>query len=391
MISNYFPPEIGAASNRIFNLSKSLNSYFEIEVACPFPNYPTGKILGDYKGFYVEESNSGLICHRLFVYPDNSSNPIKRIISMLSFSLSIWILLFNGKGRNFDNVLIQNSPLFVSFSAIILFKFFLKKKIILNVSDLWPDSAIDMGVIKKGGITHNFLRFIEKFNYKNSDLILGQSKYILDHINKFTNCPAFLYRNLPITKSRIFEIKKNKRSCLKLFYAGLIGESQGVLNIVKYLIDLDYNFELHIYGDGSEKKELLNILRLKNSEKVIYHGSISRLELVKRIKNYDFALVPLNKNIRGAFPSKIYEYVSLGVPIIYMGAGEAKDFIEKNNLGYVLENGDNKGLETLIIKLLEITIEELNKLKNYCKKTSQEKFDFNSQLNELLLFLNKNL
>ena len=53
IISNYFPPEIGAASNRIFLMAKSLKSeLIDVEVACPFPNYPTGKIFPNYKGFY---------------------------------------------------------------------------------------------------------------------------------------------------------------------------------------------------------------------------------------------------------------------------------------------------------------------------------------------------
>ena len=56
IISNYFPPEIGAASSRIFQLAKNLKlNYPHTEVICPFPNYPTGKIIGTYSGFYQEE------------------------------------------------------------------------------------------------------------------------------------------------------------------------------------------------------------------------------------------------------------------------------------------------------------------------------------------------
>ena len=98
IISNYFPPEIGAASNRIFLMAKGLKSpLIDVEIACPFPNYPTGKIFGSYRGLYKKEKIENIVCHRLFIQPDNSSSPFKRAFSMLSFSLSLWYLFFKKK------------------------------------------------------------------------------------------------------------------------------------------------------------------------------------------------------------------------------------------------------------------------------------------------------
>ena len=107
IISNYFPPEIGAASNRIFQFAKNLKlSSINAEVVCPFPNYPTGKIMGAYSGFYHEETVNQIKCHRLYIYPSNSSSSIKRLISMISFALSLWILLFKKNTYKSENILI---------------------------------------------------------------------------------------------------------------------------------------------------------------------------------------------------------------------------------------------------------------------------------------------
>ena len=51
IVSNYYPPEIGAASNRIYNLSNSLSKHYDsVNVIAPLPNYPTGKIFKNYIG-----------------------------------------------------------------------------------------------------------------------------------------------------------------------------------------------------------------------------------------------------------------------------------------------------------------------------------------------------
>ena len=55
IVTNYFPPEIGAASNRINNLSNSLSDYYDyVNIIAPLPNYPTGKIFNNYSQKFIQ-------------------------------------------------------------------------------------------------------------------------------------------------------------------------------------------------------------------------------------------------------------------------------------------------------------------------------------------------
>ena len=78
IVTNYFPPEIGAASNRIYNLAKGLKDIgYKVEVIAPLPNYPEGKIFNGYKGkFYTKEEVEGIIVRRFWVYPTVSKNQV---------------------------------------------------------------------------------------------------------------------------------------------------------------------------------------------------------------------------------------------------------------------------------------------------------------------------
>ena len=385
VISNYFSPEIGAAPNRIYLMTKGLSEYSKnIEVACPFPNYPTGKILGNYKGLYQKDSYDNIITHRFYIYPDNSESKLKRAFSMLSFAVSLWLIPFKINTANFDKVIIQNSPLLVSFSSIILFKKILKKEIILNISDLWPQSAIDLGFMREGGLSHRIFSKIESINYSLSDKFMGQSNSILNHLIAYPK-PKFLYLNVPNKNPIVTNRKKTKiLGELRLVYAGLLGVAQNIFNLIEYLEKIELRFVFDIYGDGTEKNKIKRYLNENKIKNIRYLGSLSRDEITQKYADYDFAFSPLITNIKGAFPSKIFELISNVIPIIYIGHGEAYDFVKTNNLGISILPEKINCLEA---ELKKVTSDDYNAMLFNCQQISKTKLDFNEQINELAIFL----
>ena len=136
LVTNYFPPEKGAASNRLYSLAKGMEKAgFKVQVVCPMPNYPTGSIFKKYQGsFYKNEKDNTITIHRLWLWASNSSNKFLRLLSMISFSLSLTLFFFLKKKPT--KIFIQYSPVFVGFTAVFWSWIFGKKRI-LNVSDLF--------------------------------------------------------------------------------------------------------------------------------------------------------------------------------------------------------------------------------------------------------------
>ena len=91
IVTNYFPPETGAASNRISFLATLLaKKGYNVTVLCPLPNYPKGQIFKGYRrSFFRKEAQATISVHRLWLYATNSTNKWKRLFSMLSFSVSL--------------------------------------------------------------------------------------------------------------------------------------------------------------------------------------------------------------------------------------------------------------------------------------------------------------
>ncbi len=376
-ITNYFPPEKGAASNRVFSMVEGFSeNNYKVTVVCPLPNYPQGKVFKNYRGkLYKNTEESFGKLYRLWLWPTKSSNKFIRLFSMLSFSFSLTLFLLFKKTPKL--VFIQYSPVFVGFTSVFWAKK-LGKKLILNVSDLWPLAGLEMGLLNKG-FYYNILTKMERFCYKKSNLILGQSEEILNHIRKNKiNSPLFLYRNYPdFNPPNISEIKTEKTE-IKFVYAGLLGVAQGLLKICRE-IRFSEKVSLHIYGTGPEAEKIKNL----NKPHIYYYGEIERAQLHKELQKYDIGFVPLTNRIYGSVPSKIFELSRLGLPLLYFAGGEGENVVSENKLGWVLPVNDIKKLQFFINEFSSIKLKEFPKV--VVQKNAVESFHFKQQFLKLIM------
>ncbi len=378
IITSYFPPESGAASNRMFHLAEGMQKMgYQVSVLTPLPNYPTGQIFEGYKGRFRHVSEEkGIKIHRLWIFASNSKNKLLRLLAMLSYSFSlVWYFVWN---KLPNTVIVQSPPLLVAFTCM----FFLrskKRKLILNVSDLWPIAGLELGAFKKNW-SYRLLESIERFNYKKADLVLGQSMEILTHVKSlFPQKLTFLYRNFPDFSPPKLNDEMSKSTKLTVVYAGLLGIAQGIYKLCE---QLDYSdIEFHIYGSGSEQSKIETFIKQNKKLPIYYHGQVSRNELHDALLQYDVAIIPLLNRIYGSVPSKIFEYAKLGMPMLYFGGGEGETVITEFDLGWIAEAGDYDELNAVIAEIKTDTI--TTDLKRKIQQTAVSNFDFNAQL-ELL-------
>lgn len=370
LITNYFPPEKGAAANRMHSIAENLGKAgYTVKVICPLPNYPNGEIFEGYRGkLSISEKTPFGEVSRLWTWPSNSTNKFIRLLSMLSFSLSLAVFFLFKKTPK--KIFIQYSPVFVGSTAVCLGKIF-SKKIILNISDLWPLAGLEMGILNKG-FYYTLLLKMERYCYKKSDLIIGQSEEILQHISKLENKkPLFLYRNIPNFKVPKISDRATSKE-VKIVYAGLLGVAQGIFEICEK-ITFPQNVSFHIYGAGPDAERL----KLLQSKNVYFYGEVDRVVLHTELEKYDIAFVPLTNRIYGSVPSKIFEYTRLGLPILYFAGGEGGKIVAKESLGWVIPVNNTKKLQEFINTISE---NELNMYpKEKIQNTAVSVFNFEKQ------------
>ena len=389
IVSFYYEPELGAAPSRITNLAKGLKaSGIDVDVLTCLPNYPKGRIFDGYRGhFSMKEQIDGIDVYRFWTYATVSKNPIKRVLAMTAYAVSMWAFSFKHKLiKSYDRVIVQSPPILVSVSAITLFKKLFGKKVILNVSDLWPGSAVELGFVRKDSLSFKALSRFERYIYKNAYSVMGQSQEIVEHVEAmFPGKKTFLYRNLQPVSSVAGTIKqKNER--LKLVYAGLFGVAQGMLQLLKSIDFVALGVEMHLYGGGNQVEEIQEYI--KNGDKNIwYHGYVSKQQMNEELKKYDLSIIPLAAAIHGAVPSKIFDLLPAGIPILFSGNGEGARIVEDCRFGLVSEYGDYKALEQNIRHFVEMSPEEYSAYSANCLNASCDAFSFSKQLGRFVGFL----
>ena len=387
VITQYYKPEMGAPQNRLYEMCRGLkDNGADVSIITGMPNYPTGKIFDAYKGkFSMTETLDDMEIKRYWLYASNARKVLPRIWNMISFSLTVMCALRYLRKRKNDYIIVESPPLTLGESALLLAKW-TGAKLIMNVSDLWPLSARELGAMSGDGLAYKTLEKLEHHLYKKSIFCMGQSQEIVDYIRDHGAKEVYLFRN-GVDPSRFEGIDvKPEEGKVKLVYAGLLGFAQGIADICKSVNFAELGMEFHIYGAGGEQAEIEAIIAENPNKGIYYHGVVSRQELPQKLKEANMTLIPLVKNIFGAVPSKIYESMAAGLPIMFVGEGEGARIVKENNIGLVAHSKDYKALEENI-KYAVTHPEEMKTMSENCKDCAEYKFNRPKQIKSLYEFL----
>jgi glycosyltransferase involved in cell wall biosynthesis len=365
ILSQYFPPEVGAPQNRLYELAVRLQERgAEVTILTAMPNYPQMVIHKEYKGrWHVKEQMNGLTVHRSWIYASTSKGIAKRLLNYYSFVISS---LFTGLFRlpKHDYILVESPPLFLGKTAYLISRL-RGSKMIFNVSDLWPESAEKLGIVTNKTFL-SVATWLEEFLYKKSHLITGQTQGICKDIQtRFPKKDIFWLPNGVDMKYYVASEKdmtwRNSlgfsQEDILLLYAGIIGHAQGlevILHAAKKL-ETEKNIKFLILGSGPEREKLIVLKQELQLENVIFLDAVGKKEMPTIVRSADAAVIPLKKLdlFLGAIPSKIFENLAMRKPILLGVLGEAKElFIDEGKAGLAFEPENAEDLAQKVRQLI---------------------------------------
>jgi len=350
VLTHYFPPEVGAPQARLFELARRLVAGgVRVTVVTGFPNYPTGVVAKGYRGrFAMREQMDGVNVLRTWVFATPNKGFAKRLLNHVSFALSSLTAL--RRSGPADVIFVESPPLAMGL-AVFAYSWIKRAPFVFNVSDIWPQSAIEMGALSNRAAIWVAERF-ERSLYRHARRISVVTPGIVEKLAArgvpreklflLTNAvdtdlfrpagpDADLARRLGVEGRKVF------------LYAGTHGLAQGldvVLAAAKLTHDPDILYLLA--GEGADKERLQAQARTESIPNVMFLPNQPR-DVMPRLLNLAYAtIIPLRRLdiFKAALPSKMFESMASELPIVLAVWGEAARLVEEAGCGVVVEPED---------------------------------------------------
>ncbi|MDR3539696.1 MAG: glycosyltransferase family 4 protein [Desulfosporosinus sp.] len=372
MLTQYFYPENGAAQVRLLEVAKAIRDHgHEIEVVTAFPNYPTGVIPPEYRGkFFMNDSHAEIPIYRTWIYPVQRGKFWKRLLNYFSFVFSACYGVV--KAGKADYIFVESPPLFIGFTVFFA-KWVKGAKVILNISDLWPESAVSLGLVTNRSVIALTER-LERSMYKTAWRISAQTEGIINSLKdrgipqaKLVFLPNGVNPDLfaPQAPDKALLLKLKLKDKFVILYAGTMGYAHGLevaLQAAKSLEKVAPEVVFLFVGDGSEKPRLQAMaqdLQLNNVRWVDFQP-ITEMKRYYSLASLTLSTLRRYKLSEGVRPSKVFPGLASAKPLIYVGEGEGAKIAADSGGGIVLPPEEPE--------LLAQAILELKKDPERCKK-----------------------
>lgn len=349
-LTDNFPPETNAPANRTFEHCREwVREGATVKVITCAPNFPEGKVFEGYtNSLYKREMMEGISVARVKTYIAENKGFLKRTLDHVSFMMGA-ILAAPFQGR--PDVIVATSPQFFTLLAGVATKYLMRRPLVLEIRDLWPDSIVAVGAMKESAAI-KFLRVLERFAYRSSDKII----VVTESFKK-----ELVERGIPASKVDVvfngvdrdkfqttadsFRKELNLEGKKVFGYLGTIGMAHNIellVDVAERVKD-DPTIHILIAGAGAAYEPLEQKVKESGLTNISLIPRQTRDKMPALWSTLDVSLVILRDRdiFRTVLPSKIFESMAMGKPIlIAVPEGEATEMVRRTTSG-VITHPDN--------------------------------------------------
>ena len=327
-------------------------------------SYLTGKSITTENKWITEQDLNGLRILRAYTYPTLHKSFFWRVISFLSFMITS---VFAGlRAGPVDVVMGTSPPIFQAFSAWLI-SALKRRPFLLEIRDLWPEFAIDMGVLKNPILIRIATRF-EKFLYRRAHRIIVNSPAYRDYLVEKKSVPAKKITLIPngvapeifddTSHAAEFRQEWQLQGKVVCTYAGALGMANDIGTILQAADTLKTthpHIQFLIVGDGKERENLVKEAQTRHLGNVTFTGSQPKSKMPTILAASDICLatlldIPMFKT---TYPNKVFDYMAARKPTVLAIDGVIRQVIEEAQGGIFVPPGQANLLAQSIVHLAE--------------------------------------
>lgn len=321
-------------------------------------SYLTGKSSSERWKVVEETGDKHIQIIRAFTYQKLHRSFVHRMVSFFSFTFSsFWI----GMGvKDVDLVWGTTPPLFQAPSAWLI-SVLKNKPFLLEIRDLWPLFAVEVGVLKNR-LFIRMAEWLEKFLYRRAKVCVVNSPGYIQHVKERGGKRVELVPNgadpdmfFPDENGESFRQKHYLEGKFVVAYAGAHGMSNDLGVVLEAAKTLQDHGSIHFMfvGDGKEKANLEQQSQEMNLENVTFLPPMAKKEIHELFSAVDATLAILKpiEVYKTTYPNKVFDGMAAGRPVVLAIDGVSREVIERHQAGVYTPPGDAKNLSDTILKL----------------------------------------
>jgi glycosyltransferase involved in cell wall biosynthesis len=364
-LTDNFPPEVNAPASRTFEHAREwVKAGHQVTIITCAPNFPRGKVYDGYSNkLWQREDIEGISVVRVWTYISANEGFFKRTLDYLSFMAAG---SFAGLQIRGVDIVVGTSPQFFTAFGAFVVGLVKRRPWVFELRDIWPESIKTVGVMKDGPLI-SVLEALEKFLYRRASRIVAvthsfktslvQRGIPSDKIDVVTN-GADLSRFAPRPKPDELVDKLGLRGCFVAGYVGTHGLAHGLetlLDAAERLSAVPQGASIRIVmlGDGARKRYLVDQAQQRGLDNVIFLESVPKDAAVAYLALLDVSIIHLKRDplFTAVIPSKLFECMAMGVPVLHGVEGESADIVLAEQVGEVFEPENAQQLCEALIRL----------------------------------------
>lgn len=364
-LTDNFPPEVNAPASRTHEHCRQWVAAGEqVTVITCAPNFPKGRVFDGYRNrLWQQEMIDGIRVIRVWSYITANEGFVRRVLDYMSFMLSAFIAsLFV---RRVDLV-IGTSPQF--FTAVAGWAVGAVKRIpfVFELRDLWPESIKAVGAMKESTAIR-WLEKLELFLYRRAALIVSVTYAFRETLARRGIDPGKvtvitngvdISRFSPRAKDAELLDKHGLQDCFVAGYIGTHGMAHALETLIEAAAMLQErsdaaNVRILLLGDGARKPELQKQASQLGLNNLLFVDTVPKDQVARYWSLLDASIIHLRKTelFTTVIPSKLFECMGMGLPVLHGVQGESAEIVEKEGAGLVFEPENAEALVGVIMRL----------------------------------------
>ncbi len=318
---------------------------------------------------------------------------VKRAVNETLLSHHAWKSLKSHFKENPHDLIVYYSPTIFWGGLVERLKKLWNAPSYLILRDLFPQWAIDQGLIRKDSKIEKYFRYFEKKNYAAADTIGLMSQKNLEWFQKNVTIDKKLEvlhnwaSNTPVQSESEYKNKLGLEEKIVYFYGGNIGHAQDMMNIVRLAQNMQNENKAHfvLVGAGDEVTLVREAIEKEHLRNMTLLSSVTQEAFKQMLAEFDVGLFTLHKDhSTHNFPGKLLGYMVQELPILgsINPGNDLKEIVEESGAGLVSINGEDEKLLENALKLLDESYRK--EIGENAKKLLEDTFSVEAAASQIL-------